>query len=98
MSDSQPTVTDNTALSRYEITVDGELAGYSEYVDHPDRRVVTHTVTLPEFEGRGVGTALLRGVLDDIRSRGIRVVPSCPFLRAFLERHKGEYDDVYPGR
>jgi predicted GNAT family acetyltransferase len=87
-------VADNVELSRYEIRVDGTLAGYSEYVAHPDRRIVTHTVVQPEFEGRGVGSALAKAVLEDIRARGLRVVASCPFVKSYLERHQGEYDDI----
>jgi predicted GNAT family acetyltransferase len=87
-------ITDNVELSRYEVTVDGKPAGYSDYIGYPDRRIVTHTVVDPSFEGQGVGSALAKGVLADIRARGLRVVVSCPFVKSYIERHPGEYDDI----
>ncbi|MDX6225353.1 MAG: uncharacterized protein QOE64_1729 [Frankiales bacterium] len=90
----EPSVTDNAELSRYEIRLDGVMAGYSEYVGYPDRRVITHTVIDPEFEGHGLGSALARGLLEDIRARGMRVVATCPFVRSYLQRHEGEYYDL----
>lgn len=85
MSDMR--VSDNPAASRYEIHVDGVLAGWSEYDAFPDRRIVTHTVVEPEFEGRGVGSALVRGLLDDLQKQGLRLVASCPFVKSYLQRH-----------
>ena len=49
--------------------------------------VFTHTVVPPEIEGRGVGSRLIRGALDIVRDRGLRVVPQCPFVRAYIEKH-----------
>ena len=95
MSDMQ--VTDNPAESRYEIHVDGVLAGWSEYDDYPDRRVVTHTVVKPEFEGQGVGSTLVRELLDDLRTRGLRLVASCPFVKSYLQRHPDAWPDGRAG-
>jgi uncharacterized protein len=88
-------VTDNEAALEYEITVDGEPAGVIRYTRDDDGRVVTlvHTEVEPKFEGHGVGSTLIQGALDDIRAHGRRVVPVCPFVLAFLERHP-EYDDL----
>ena len=91
MSDME--VTDHPAQSRYEIRVDGELAGWSEYDDYPDRRVVTHTVVEPAYEGHGVGSALVRGLLEDLRQRNLRLVASCPFVKSYLERHPEAWPD-----
>ena len=86
-------VLDVPARSRYEITVDGELAGFSEYRPIEGARVFTHTEVFDAYEGKGVGSALARGALDDVRARGHRLVALCPFVAAFLERHP-EYADL----
>jgi predicted GNAT family acetyltransferase len=54
---------------------------------------MVHTEVEPEWEGRGVGSELVRGALDDVRARGLKVRPLCPFVRAFIERHS-EYLDL----
>lgn len=79
--------------SRYEVTVDGELAGFAEYRPIEGARVFTHTEVLDAYEGKGVGSALARGALDDVRFRGDRLVALCPFIAAFIERH-AEYTDL----
>lgn len=86
-------VLDVPARSRYEVTVDGELAGFSEYREVEGARVFTHTEVFDAFEGKGVGSALARGALDDVRASGRRLVALCPFVAAYLERH-GEYADL----
>jgi predicted GNAT family acetyltransferase len=82
------TVQDAPERSRYEVTVDGDLAGFAVYEDRGDGiRVFTHTEVADAYEGRGVGSALARGALDDVRASGRRLVPRCPFIAAFLRRH-----------
>ena len=84
----------NESESRYEAHVDGELAGFAEFERDGDRIVFTHTEVDDAFEGKGVGSALARGALDDVRARGdLRVVPRCPFIRAWIEKHP-DYDDL----
>ncbi|WP_448070689.1 GNAT family N-acetyltransferase [Georgenia yuyongxinii] len=87
-------VTDAPEQGRYEAFVDGELAGFTEYVADGDRLVFPHTVVDPAFAGRGVGSALVRGALDDVRARGLRAVPVCSFVRSWLARHEDEYGDI----
>jgi predicted GNAT family acetyltransferase len=86
-------VADNRAKRRYEVTVDGEIAGASYYRDADGVRIVTHTEVEDEFEGQGVGSRLIAGALDDIRARGLRVTPLCRFAAAYIERHP-EYGDL----
>jgi uncharacterized protein len=87
------TVTDNPAELRYELRDDGVLVGEVRYRRRPGRRVLVHTEVAPAVEGRGLGAELVRGALDDIRAHGERVVPSCPFVAAFIRRHP-EYRDL----
>jgi predicted GNAT family acetyltransferase len=86
-------VSDNTAESRYDLVVDGVLAGHADYERHGDRIVFTHTEVGEEFGGRGLGGVLAVALLDDARSKGLRVVPQCPFIARFIERHE-EYADL----
>lgn len=90
---SELEVADNPEERRYEVTVDGEFAGASYYWDREGVRVVTHTEVGDEWEGQGVGSRLIAGMLDDIRARGLRVMPLCPFAAAYIERHP-EYGDL----
>ncbi|MFH5821117.1 GNAT family N-acetyltransferase [Georgenia sp. AZ-5] len=80
--------------ARYEALVGGELAGFAEYDEVGDRLIFTHTEVAPDFEGNGIGSALVRGALDDVRTRGLRAVPVCTFMQGWLARHEGEYEDV----
>jgi uncharacterized protein len=78
---------------RYEVLGDGSLAGFAEYRDQGDVRILTHTEVFPDFEGRGVGSALAQGALDDVRASGRALVAQCPFIRGYIERHP-EYADL----
>jgi predicted GNAT family acetyltransferase len=91
--DLQATFADDPERQRYEALVDGESIGYSEYETEPGRVVFTHTVVRPEYEGRGIGSSLARFAVDDVRARGLRITPVCPFIRAYLRRHP-EYDSI----
>jgi uncharacterized protein len=86
-------VQDNPEELRYELRLDGKLAGEIRYRRQPGSVVLVHTDVEPSLEGRGLGAVLVRGALDDIRSRGERVVPFCPFVRAYIRRHP-EYADL----
>lgn len=84
-------IANNVAERRWEARLDGELAGYAEYGASPTRVVFTHTVVEPQFEGRGIGSALAKTALDGALAAGQRIVPYCPFISAYLRRHH-EYD------
>ncbi|ASW54584.1 GNAT family N-acetyltransferase [Plantactinospora sp. KBS50] len=86
-------VEDNPARHRFEILVDDSPAGFAAYDQRPGVTVFTHTEVDPAYEGRGVGSALARGALDQVRERGERVVARCPFIASFIERHP-EYRDL----
>lgn len=78
---------------RYELRVEGELAGYAAFRTNPGRITFTHTLVRPEYEGRGLGSRLARSVLDDAVARELTIVPVCPFISAYLRRHP-EYEAV----
>lgn len=83
----------NADANRFEVFSDGELAGRAEYVDRSGRWVFTHTEIDDAHEGKGLASALAKGALDEVRRRHARVVPLCPFLRGWIERHD-EYADL----
>ncbi len=92
MSDVE--VSNNADRKRYEAYLDGELAGYAEYMLTNELITFTHTEVGPEFEGRGVGSALVRGALDDVRAAGERkVLPLCPFVKGWMAKHP-DYQDL----
>ena len=87
-------ITLNESEHRYEAHVDGELAGFAAFTMQGDRIIFTHTEVDDRFEGQGVGSQLARHALDDVRSRGsLQVVPRCPFIRSWIEKHP-EYADL----
>jgi uncharacterized protein len=90
----EPTITDAAAAHRYEARIDGDLAGVLEYVTKRDRIALVHTEVFPEHQGRGIAERLAAFALDDARRRGLRVIPICPYVRAYLERHPEDQDLV----
>ena len=90
---SQVSVVDNPRASRFELRVGGQLAGYATYRDVHRGRAFEHTVIESEYEGQGLASRLIRYALDDARSAGSKVLPFCPFVRAFIADHP-EYLDL----
>jgi predicted GNAT family acetyltransferase len=94
MTDASVEVRDNPERSRYEAHLDDAVAGFAAYRRRGDDIVVfTHTEVDPAFEGRGVGSALARTALDDVRARGLKVIAMCPFISAYIRRHP-DYADL----
>lgn len=77
---------DNTAEKRYEFDLGDDMA-IIEYVLGNGIIVLTHTEVPPQYEGRGIGSELVKAVLGDIRDKGLQVVPQCPFVGAYIRRH-----------
>ena len=96
MSDPPLQVVNNAAESRFELTVEGHT-GVLEYVLAGDRLRLMHTEVPPELRGRHLAEVLARAGLDYARANDLKVVPFCPFVRAFLQRHK-EYEPVLDPR
>jgi uncharacterized protein len=93
-SDAEPRIVDNAEEQLYELWVGDERAGVIEYETKPGVVVLIHTEIDPDFEGRGLGSKLIAGALSDIRTRGLKLEPICPFVRAYLRRHPEERDLV----
>ncbi len=91
-------VVDVPERSRYEVSADGRVVGFSAY-HLIDKGVLAlpHVEVEPAFEGRGVASELMRESLDQIRAQGLRIVPICPFAQAFLERNPDYADLVHGG-
>lgn len=85
----------NDDRNRYELTVDGQLA-VCEFNRLSTAVMFTHTEVPEVLEGQGVGSTLVRGALDDVRAQGLQVVPLCPFVAAFIRRHREYMDIVSP--
>lgn len=85
---------DNEQSHRFEAhTPDGEVAGFVAYLARPDHLVLVHTEIKVEYDGQGIGGAMVRQVLDQLRERGLKLVPQCPFVAGYLRRHP-EYEDL----
>lgn len=93
------TTTDAPERRRYEARVDGELAAIADYIPTDELIAFTHTEVLSGFEGKGVASALIRAALDDVRAKDLKVLPVCPFVSQYLQRHPEDYTElVYRSR
>ena len=89
------TVSENPEKSRYEVYEAGDLAGFTEYHRYGNEIAFIHTEVDPKFGGRGLAGRLVQDALDDARKRGLAVLPFCPYVRRFIQRHP-EYQDLVP--
>jgi predicted GNAT family acetyltransferase len=89
-----PRVVDVPEAHRYELWAHGERVGFAAYRREPGRVVFTHTVVDPEQEGHGYGSTIARAVIADAVGRGETIVPQCPFLSAWLEKHPDAATDI----
>ena len=87
-------VRDNPERSRYEVLLDGEVAGFAQYRLRNGRITMFHTEIEPGHEGHGLGGELARQALDDVRSRGLALEPRCPFIAGYIRRHPDQYLDL----
>lgn len=79
-------VHDNTAHHRFELEADGLIA-FSDYRRTNGVLTILHTEVPKKLEGRGIGSRLVRGELEIARTKGLKVVPKCPFVQAFINKH-----------
>jgi predicted GNAT family acetyltransferase len=87
-------VRDNPAELRYELLDGGTMVGLVRYRREDGAVALVHTDIDPDLEGTGAGGELVRGALEDLRSRGLGVIPVCPFVRSWLDRHAAYRDLV----
>ena len=86
-------VVDDPTECRYELWVDDVIAGFSVYGLDDGTITLYHTEIDAAFEGRGLAAQLVSRALDDIRARGLHMIPLCPFVRSYIDRHR-EYADL----
>lgn len=80
---------------RFEIEVDGALVGFVQYRRRPSAIAFVHTEIDPGHEGAGLGGVLVSAALEEARREGVGVLPFCPFVRSYIERHP-EFLDLVP--
>jgi uncharacterized protein len=90
------TIKDDTEAERFEIAVEGELAGFAQYRRRPQLIAFVHTEIDPRFEGQGLASRLIAAALDTARAEGLAVLPFCPFVNAYINKHPDEYADLVP--
>ena len=95
MTEQSPSVVDNPGANRFELIVDGSVAGFAAYRRNERAVSFTHTEVDPNFEGEGLGSTLAGGALDAARRAGASVLPYCSFIRGYIERHP-DYVDLVP--
>ncbi|KQP12262.1 GNAT family N-acetyltransferase [Pseudorhodoferax sp. Leaf267] len=93
---SEPVFTNNIAGHRYEARLDGEVAAFAEYNLLAGAIMFTHTEVLPAHEGKGLGSAIARHVLDEARGRQLNVIPVCQFIAGYIRKHREYVDLVQP--
>lgn len=79
-------VIDNETRNRFELPVEGHTA-FAAYTIDGDVLTFTHTVVPRELEGRGIASRLIAHALDDAKTRGLKIVPQCPFVAAYIKKH-----------
>ena len=85
-------IIDNKTKHRFELNVDGHLA--TEHYRRDGKVIVlVHTEVPPELSGKGVGSKLVKGVLDLVRGEGLKVVAECEFVKGWIGKHP-EYADL----
>src|SRR6266576_3570615 len=85
-------IVNNKAQHRYELAIDGHVAA-TYYQIAAGVITFTHTEVPPELGGKGIGSKLIKGALDQVLADGLKVVAQCPFVKAWIDKHP-EYADL----
>ncbi|SEO46895.1 GNAT family N-acetyltransferase [Actinacidiphila rubida] len=88
-------VTDHQQKRQYEARVDGEMVGRAVYLRRPGVIAFVHTEVENAWEGRGIGSTLIRFALDQARAEDLRVIAVCPFVAGWIDRHPAYQDILY---
>ncbi|BCK58715.1 GNAT family N-acetyltransferase [Nocardia wallacei] len=91
------TVVRNEAQHRYEVWYGDKLAGFTEYRERDEDTIFIHTEIDSEFGGKGLGSTLARKAIEDVVARGGAIVPRCPFIKSWLDKHP-EFDEHVVGK
>jgi predicted GNAT family acetyltransferase len=89
-------VRDNPKLHRFEVDLGNGQHAVAIYNLLTAKIMFTHTEVPEAYEGRGIGTALIRAGLNAARERGLQVIPTCPFFASYIKRHPEEQDLLEP--
>lgn len=90
-----PEIHDNAEAHRYELTVEGQTAVVI-YNTVAGGLLITETIVPPPLEGRGLASRMARHVLEDIKARGLVILPTCPFFAGYLKKHPEWAEQVHP--
>ena len=88
-------VADAPDRDRYELSIDGAVVGFTVYRARPGLIAFIHTEVDEGYQGRGLADDLIRFALEDVRTRGLAVLPFCPFVNAFIQRNR-EFEVLVP--
>ena len=91
-----PELVHNEAGSRYELRRDGKVAAVAQYQVEGDAVRFVHTEVDEQFEGQGLGSQIAAFALDDVKTRGLKAIPQCKFIAAYIARHEQEYGELVP--
>ena len=94
-STAASTVIHNGREQRYELRLDGNIVGFAQYRSRPGLIAFIHTEVDDKFEGQGLASRLISSALDDASEHGLAVLPFCPFVNSYIQRHQ-EYLDLVP--
>lgn len=90
----QPELFHDEAAARYELRLDGRVAGKAEYRREGGSIRFTHTEIDPGHEGQGLASRLAAFALDDVKARGLQAVPQCRFIAAYIAKNEKEYGEL----
>jgi uncharacterized protein len=89
-------LTNDATAGRYRLMRDGAEVGFAEYDRIGEHSIlIKHTEIAPEFEGQGLGSQLVRGLLEDVRRQGKTVIPICSYALGFIRKHRDYIDVVH---
>ena len=93
-SGGAPELVHDEAQQCYQLRQDGEVAAVAQYRKEGDAVCFVHTEVDQRYEGQGLGSRIAAFALDDVKTRGLKAKPACPFIAAYIQRHEEEYGEL----